>query len=785
MSIRNILDFDLDKPEWVKLRSNTHNVDSHYIFQHRDGELPDGQINPESGTVYSKDDTHLYYKPHNGVEQRLNQGNPANGGIFLARDSSVYPFQSRTGPQADNGLAFNANLQQYETTETGLSDVGIIVGSEELNRLGQFVAIKHQNDNQEPVYVCVRTRGTLATQEGILQDDKIGGFYGVGRTDAGTFEVGGIMQYEAENDFTGTNASARWVLRLTEANEVTTSEAFIINSDAVMDIRETVAPASGKSGFGRIYVKSSDGLPYFKDNAGVEYPLIGGGAGSNIYDNDGTLAGNRTVDQDSNDLIFTNGTLTADALNISNLPPTDNTEDAVLVRDSVSGNIEIRSASTINPNTDTNIFNSDGALTGVRTVNQATNNLNFTNGQTSVSQLNISALPPTDNTEDAVLVRDAISGNIEIRSAATIGGGGSQDLQQTYDNSADGNIDLSWETPGTFQITDPDDTNNILFKVTDSTGIREYLNVRAGQFSAATNIGFVGVSNGAVVGNNSSLTNCSDSYIYGKDSLLTTASDTCVVGNNNQIQQTAGNSTNLFVGGNRNTINETSLIAPYNSAIIGFDNTGDDCDNNVIIGQGNTSNAPNNVLIGRNINTSVDTIATSINFNANDVACSPKVNESVNFFHVRNGFGIFDRTDNRDFNTTDGNVAWYTQSNFITDIQTGITVQIDTLPFRSANTNNTFLLVSDNIIIRDDQNDTDAEHVRSEGIVTWRSDTTTLAVISTVNTVVRAGSYLENPIYFISGNTIQMRFPANTIPSGITYRVNTATKLIVCNSPQV
>jgi len=58
-------------------------------------------------------------------------------------------------------------------------------------------------------------------------------------------------------------------------------------------------------------------------------------------------------------------------------------------------------------------------------------------------------------------------------------------------------------------------------------------------------------------------------------------------------------------------------------------------------------------------------------------------------------------------------------------------------------------------------------------------------VISTVNTVVRNGSYVQSPAFVVSGDNINLTFPANNPASGITYRVNSVCKLVVGNHPQI
>jgi len=89
MSYNQISDNNEKKGSWVKTRSHTHNVDSHYITRHRITEVPDSDIKPDGSAVYTKIDTHLYYRPHGGVEQRINVGGSGSSTLQETYDDSL------------------------------------------------------------------------------------------------------------------------------------------------------------------------------------------------------------------------------------------------------------------------------------------------------------------------------------------------------------------------------------------------------------------------------------------------------------------------------------------------------------------------------------------------------------------------------------------------------------------------------------------------------------------------------------------------------------------------
>ena len=101
-------------------------------------------------------------------------------------------------------------------------------------------------------------------------------------------------------------------------------------------------------------------------------PISGDG---NIYENDGQITDPvRNVDFDGNDLVFDN----SGAFRLNQALNVDNAQTDLLVRNSVSGDLEVRQVSSL-PDNDTNIYNSDGSLDANRNVDQAGFNMNIDN----------------------------------------------------------------------------------------------------------------------------------------------------------------------------------------------------------------------------------------------------------------------------------------------------------------------------------------------------------------------------------------------------------------------
>ena len=254
---------------YLDTRVNNSIVDGVISLNEKDGSK---LVEPNFGDVYKKADNKLYYKDDVQVEHLITGG--AGGGPWLALDSNLYPNQKRSGLEANNSIGINSDLTSVSTTETGPAELGLVIGSETATKLAQFMAVKHQDANEQPIYALVRTRGNEATPTAVQGDDNIGGIYGISYNDNNAYEVNGILQFEAVSNQTATNADGRMVVRLTPTNAVVPDDVFVIDQDATIALKETATPAL-LAGFGKIYVKSSDNGLYFLDSNGVEWPLGG------------------------------------------------------------------------------------------------------------------------------------------------------------------------------------------------------------------------------------------------------------------------------------------------------------------------------------------------------------------------------------------------------------------------------------------------------------------------------------------------------------------------------
>jgi len=116
----------------------------------------------------------------------------------------------------------------------------------------------------------------------------------------------------------------------------------------------------------------------------------------NLYTSDGTITGSpRTVTINPGNSLKIQGDMINSAFNVElgisnidvqninliNVPAitTDN-NDFILVRDSVTGEVLLRDPTSLPPSPTVNIYNSDGTITGTRTVDINSNILQFTNG---------------------------------------------------------------------------------------------------------------------------------------------------------------------------------------------------------------------------------------------------------------------------------------------------------------------------------------------------------------------------------------------------------------------
>jgi hypothetical protein len=135
-----------------------------------------------------------------------------------------------------------------------------------------------------------------------------------------------------------------------------------------------------------------------------------------IYAKDGTLTDDRVIDADGNSFSIDNASQVglSGTVNLADAPTTDNTETQILVRDPVSGDIEVREAGTLGGDT---LYTANGTITDpTRTVDLDGNNLTFSNA----NRINLSGTvrltdPPVVTTSTDTLVYNSITGRIEQR----------------------------------------------------------------------------------------------------------------------------------------------------------------------------------------------------------------------------------------------------------------------------------------------------------------------------------------------------------------------------------
>lgn len=259
---------------------------------------------PDFASIYPKDDNNLYYKDINNNEVLVAGGGGA--GIFMALDSNLFPNQKRSGNEANQSIGLNSNLTQISTTETGPSNIGLVISSEQATAFANYVSIKHQDDPTEAGNLSlVKSRGTEAVPTAVQANDEISKIFAIAHNGTG-YEVVGLLRFDAKSNQTPTNADSKFVVALTPTNAVVPDDAFIFDNDASLAIREDTAPPA-LANFGKIYVKSSDSQLYFKDSSGIEHVLSGPGIVDTLQETyDSSVSGNILLNNTINGLELQN-----------------------------------------------------------------------------------------------------------------------------------------------------------------------------------------------------------------------------------------------------------------------------------------------------------------------------------------------------------------------------------------------------------------------------------------------------------------------------------------------
>lgn len=264
MSLNQLL-LDEKKP-YLDIRTNKTSVDNR--FQMADQSNPIANNDSGFASVYSKDDQQLYYKDSNNAEVVV--AGAGGAGLFLAVDSSVFPNQKRVGAEADQSIGLNSNLTQISTTETGASNIGLVISSEQATAFANYVSIKHQDDPSEAGNISlVKTRGSEALPTAVQAGDEVSKIFAIAHNGTG-YEVSGLLRFDAKSNQTPTNADSKFVVALTPTNAVVPDDAFIFDNDASLAFREDVAPPL-LAGFGKLYSSAGDAGLHFLDSAGNDH----------------------------------------------------------------------------------------------------------------------------------------------------------------------------------------------------------------------------------------------------------------------------------------------------------------------------------------------------------------------------------------------------------------------------------------------------------------------------------------------------------------------------------
>ncbi|WP_418637501.1 beta strand repeat-containing protein, partial [Winogradskyella sp.] len=270
----------------------------------------------------------------------------------------------------------------------------------------------------------------------------------------------------------------------------------VSNPTAKLDVNGTARIRTVDNGAATDNILTRDSSGNIRRRTAAEIVAAGGGNNDNIYATNGTITGNRYVNQGNFDLNFDSSTLVIDGsdnevgIGINNpsakldvngdarirLVNIGADTDYVLTRDS-SGNIRRRSAAqivTAGGGNDDNIYATNGTITSNRFVNQGNFDLNFDSNTLvidgSANEVGIGINSPTAKLDingdvrirtvnngadtDNILTRDA-SGNIRRRTAAQIvaAGGGSDDNIYSTNGTitanryvSQGNYDLNFDS---------------------------------------------------------------------------------------------------------------------------------------------------------------------------------------------------------------------------------------------------------------------------------------------------------------------------------------------------
>lgn len=226
------------------------------------------------GTLYVKaSDSRLYFRSDTGVETDLISG----GGTVSSTEGSdgyVTFFTGANTIAGDNDFFWDRVSNSLGIgTSTPTNKLHVIGAARVEGQVLTTSTFKTERDDPNNMIIFAPQGGTGAEEWWV----------GATRSGSGIAAAGYFFVWNQ------TDSAARLVISDTgnaAIGTATPNEKLTV--EGVLSLVETAAP-SATAGYGKVYVKSSDSLLYFKDDAGNEYSLTSGGV-SATQGSDGYLA---------------------------------------------------------------------------------------------------------------------------------------------------------------------------------------------------------------------------------------------------------------------------------------------------------------------------------------------------------------------------------------------------------------------------------------------------------------------------------------------------------------
>lgn len=322
---------------WANMRVETLKVDRDLIVC---GDL-DATINP------------------NNIEPGLN-------GQVITTVNGISEWANPGGIGGDNiyntdGALSDDRTIEFDNNVLRLDNTGDIILIEELTLNRNNVIYLTRNDLTGEIQGKAESDIDISGNN-ILSTGNVGVFYdnGVNVSVTNNPNIGNVLVTSLNSsgplvgdNITGTSISTQDL----ESNNLTlTIEPTIENSNTDLLSRNSV------SGEVEIVESGTLNIPVLN--------LVSSGSSGVLFDNGTSIV--QTFHP-------TLGNLISSSLTLNTIPNVDNTETDIIVRDSVTGEFEIRQVSSLPFTSDTSIYNTNASLTGDRIVNCNSNDITFSN----------------------------------------------------------------------------------------------------------------------------------------------------------------------------------------------------------------------------------------------------------------------------------------------------------------------------------------------------------------------------------------------------------------------